>query len=117
MTWETVDDSPFAVNPFPTREAQVAAWEQLKQQLPIGSILTGRVITRTQYGVFYDAGLVFPVLIEVYDLGTGRMTFPDDYPALNSIISGRLVWFRDFEHQLQVSSIPTTPEAASNAIV
>jgi len=107
LDWETVEDLP--TNPFATQEEQAAAWEQLKQRLPLGRVLTGRVVIRTPFGVFYDAGQQFPVLINVpeFQKPEGYMVFPNDYPALNSEMSGILVAFDDICYQLRVINSST----------
>jgi hypothetical protein len=82
-------------------------WQQLKQDLPIGTMLSGNIFARIIYGVLFDAGLGFSVRMEVTDFGSiaeGR-NYPHDYPALGSNISGRFAGFDESEHQLVVVGI------------
>ncbi|AMJ66683.1 hypothetical protein AXW84_15535 [Hymenobacter sp. PAMC 26628] len=83
------------------------AWELVKQQLLVGTILTGKIYYRAPYGVFFDAGVGFPVLIEVPEFGKpeGGMVFSEDYPALGSLISGEIAGFRDEMRQIVVVKI------------
>jgi ribosomal protein S1 len=99
---EVISDHPFS-HDFLSGE-YTAQWEQLKQQLPIGSLLTGKVWARMPFGVFFDAGVGFPVLLEVIHFGKKRVHFPDDYPELASQISGRLVGFDKDNRQLRVTN-------------
>jgi hypothetical protein len=93
-------------------EQQASAWAALKQRLPLGTMLTGRVYIQAQFGVFYDAGLGFPILINVPEFGKpeGGMVFPDDYPALESTMGGYLAQFDDSNRQLcTIKHWPVTP--------
>lgn len=68
-------------------------WEALQQRLPIGSLITGKVVHQALFGVFIDAGLGFPVLMHQGSFVNRRMRFPDDYPPLNSELTGELLGF------------------------
>ncbi|MGI4761802.1 MAG: hypothetical protein ACRYF0_13930 [Janthinobacterium lividum] len=111
--WQFVTDPPFVDGLF--SKQQTAAWATLKEQLPLGTILTGRVYIQAQFGVFYDAGLGFPVLINVPEFSKlGGIVFPDDYPALESTMSGYLVQFDDGNRQLRtIKHWPATSSPAS----
>jgi hypothetical protein len=89
MDFEIIDNPPF--DSLTSSEAhRVAEWNQLKQELPLGTVLTGRVFARAIYGVFFDSGHGFPVLVRVLDFGRpeGHTQWPEDYPTLGSRISG-----------------------------
>ena len=82
-----------------------ADWELLKQQLSIGTVLSGRIFARTIYGIFFDVGMGFPAQMNVTDFGIVKKDgtiFPDDYPALCSEISGRFAGFDDDDQRLKV---------------
>jgi hypothetical protein len=102
MNWKVIDNPPFSENLF--TDPKTAAWEALKQQLPLGTRLTGTVYIQAPFGVFYDAGLGFPVLINVTDFGKvgGGMQFPDDYPSLGSSMSGGVCGFDENNRQIRV---------------
>jgi ribosomal protein S1 len=113
--WNIVLNPPFADGLF--SEQQTATWETLKKRLPLGTILTGKVYIQAQFGVFYDTGLGFPVLINVPEFGKseGGMVFPDDYPALESTMSGYLAQFDENNRQLR--TIKNWPAILSTASV
>ena len=67
-------------------------WEALKQRLPIGSIITGKVIRQFPFGVFVDAGLGFVVLMHQGSF-VRRTGSHDDYPPLHSELVGQLLGF------------------------
>jgi hypothetical protein len=111
--WNIIPNPPFANGLF--SEEQTAAWEALKEQLPLGTILTGKVYIQAQFGVFYDAGLGFPILINVPEFSKpeGGMTFPTDYPALTSAMSGYLTQFDDSNRQLRtIKNWPVVPSTS-----
>lgn len=95
--WEFAANPPFSLNSSDNTEQARVAWEQVQQQLPAGTMLSGRVFARTHFGVFYDAGVGFPVRINVTDFGKpeGVMVFPEDYPTLNSFMRGEVSGFED----------------------
>ncbi|GAA4369887.1 hypothetical protein GCM10023185_43920 [Hymenobacter saemangeumensis] len=101
MPYEIIDNPPA----FTPAEQSDARWNEAKQQLPLGTTLSGKIFARAPFGVFYDAGVGFPVLMEILDLDThnpGGLRFPGDYPALNSVISGEVSGFRENNRQIQV---------------
>jgi ribosomal protein S1 len=100
MLGEVLPYHPFSHDLF--TEEQTVKWEQLKQQLPIGSLLTGKVWARMPFGVFFDAGVGFPILLEIIHFGRERVLFPEDFPELASEINGRLVGFSEHNRQLHV---------------
>jgi ribosomal protein S1 len=100
MPGEVLPDHPFTHDFF--SEEYTAKWEQLNHLLPMGSLLTGKVWARMPFGVFFDAGVGFPVLLEVIHFGKERVRFPEDYPELASQISGRLAGFSEENRQLRV---------------
>ncbi|GAB2847110.1 hypothetical protein [Hymenobacter ruber] len=104
MIFETIDNLPF--DSLISREAhRVDEWNHLKQQLPLGTVLTGEIFARTVFGVFFNSGHGFPVLMRIPDFGIikpGGMIFPDDYPDLKSTISGQFCGFDDRNRQLIV---------------
>ncbi|WP_035563618.1 hypothetical protein [Hymenobacter sp. IS2118] len=80
-------------------------WEQLKENLSFGTVLTGKIFVRTPFGVFFDSGHGFPVLMNVPEFAKGYMKFPDDYPELDSEIGGQLVGFDDSNRQLRAARL------------
>ena len=109
LNWDSSPHYPFADDLFSTESTQ--RWERLKQQLPIGTLLTGAVYTQAPFGVFYDAGVGFPVLLRIVEFTKkqGPTLFPTDYPALDSVLTGKLVGFNDRSHQLDVMAYLLPP--------
>jgi len=106
MTWESIENAPFADDPFSKKKASL--WEQAKQHLPLGTILKGPIYARTVFGIFFDAGVGFPVLMKVTDFDTGqKMIFPDNYPQLNSLVTGELSGFDDENRQIVARRLST----------
>lgn len=83
----------------------VDEWEALKLQLSIDTIITGKVVHQAPFGVFIDANLGFHVLMfvaEFNDKGQA-LIFPDDFPALNSALSGQFAGFNEINRQIIVA--------------
>jgi uncharacterized protein (DUF433 family) len=101
MAFEIIDNPPV----FTPADHSDVRWNEVKQQILLGTSLSGKIFARAHFGVFYDAGVGFPVLMEISSFATnkqGGMVFPDDYPALNSIMTGQVVGFRDNNRQIEV---------------
>ncbi|WP_303309734.1 hypothetical protein [Hymenobacter sp. BT730] len=108
MTWRSIENPPFRNVVLSQQEENSLAWQQLQTQLPVGTVLTGKVFTQAIFGVFYDAGVGFPVRMNITDFGKQTkhgMRFPDDYPPLNSTIKGRLLGFDNSTYQLVVGKL------------
>jgi ribosomal protein S1 len=105
----SIESPPFLIDvPQVPSEATSRAWQQVKQELKIGSVLTGKVFTQVIFGVFFDAGLGFPVRMNITDFGIRTvegLQFPEDYPALQSSISGKLAGFDERTHQIVVQNL------------
>ncbi len=84
--------------------ARADEWHQLKHRLRLGTVLSGRIFARALFGIFFDSGHGFPVLLRVLDFGKpeGNMKWPDDYPSLESETSGQLCDFNDLDSQIVV---------------
>ena len=86
-----------------------ADWTALKQRLPTGTSVKGRVVHREQFGVFVDIGVGFPALILVVrfeDADTTSYTSIDDYPELNADVVGHIYVFDDAKRQIGVTQQP-----------
>jgi hypothetical protein len=106
-----IDNPPFVLEgPQGQSAAEAHAWHHAKQALTIGQVLTGQVFAQAVFGVFFDAGLAFPVRMNITDFGIGLVRnkgvrFPNDYPALQSRISGKLAGFDEIHHQFVVQHL------------
>ncbi|MGI4874655.1 MAG: DUF433 domain-containing protein [Janthinobacterium lividum] len=112
--WRIIPNPPFADGLF--SEPQTAAWEALKQRLPLGSVLTGKVYIQAPFGVFYDTGLGFPVLMNVTEFGKlkGPILFPEEYPALGSDMTGYLAQFDDNRQLRTARQWPPVPPVVAH---
>ncbi|MDO7876985.1 DUF433 domain-containing protein [Hymenobacter sp. ASUV-10] len=102
LNWRFSDDVPFNGPSSETSAERAIRWEGLKQQVSPGTPVSGRVFIQAPFGVFFDAGLGFSLLLEILDFGFPGIIFPDDYPALDSIITGEVAGFRDDNKQIAV---------------
>jgi ribosomal protein S1 len=81
-------------------------WETVKSRLVIGATVAGTVVARFPFGVFIDLGVGFPALLEVIQFErTGQRPFRnvDDYPAIGTTVSARLVEFNDRNRQVALT--------------
>ena len=83
----------------------VDEWEALKLQLSTDTVITGKVVYQAPFGVFIDANLGFHILLlvaEFNDKGQA-LIFPDDFPALNSAMSGQFAGFNEINRQIIIA--------------
>jgi ribosomal protein S1 len=94
----------------------VAAWEKLKQSLPIGSIVSGVATRHAPFGVFVTiTGVPFDGLIQITDFkDTGRMT-PDEFPAIGSNLGAVVLGFKETGRQIWLGIRPSQIEKAEKA--
>ena len=70
-------------------------WNELKQKLNIGSVISGTILRHEPYGVFVDIGYPYEGLIQITDFkDEGKMT-PKDYPPVGSIARTVVLGFKD----------------------
>ncbi|MDO7852665.1 hypothetical protein [Hymenobacter convexus] len=123
MQPEEIEDAYYEGGMFFKPGFGVDEWETLKQRLPIGSIITGKVVHQAPFGVFIDAGLGFMVLMRVIEFGLIKpngLVFPDDYPAIGSVISGQFCGFNKGNRQIDVCRLGLKilhPDADSNGFL
>jgi hypothetical protein len=103
LNWKFSENEPvFSVSAETPTDKAARCWETLKQHLALGTPVSGRVFIQAPFGVFFDAGLGFPVLMELFSFRFPGMLFPDGYPALDSVITGEVVGFSDDNRQIRV---------------
>ena len=85
------------------------AWQRVKLEHPVQSMLTGRVVARFPFGVFLDAGIGFPILLLTTEMS--NLT-PEEYRTvylqgkccvIGEEMSGRIAGFNDNSHQIGLS--------------
>ena len=84
------------------------AREELKDSLPIGTKVRGKVIRHALFGIFVSLpGIPCDGLVEITDFkDTGRMT-PMEYPALESTIDAVVLGFKDTGNQIWLGMKPS----------
>ncbi|WP_156176146.1 hypothetical protein [Hymenobacter terrenus] len=114
MAPETTEDAYHEGGMFFKPGFGVDEWEALKQRLPVGSVITGKVVYQAPFGVFIDAGLGFPVLMHHGWFACGTR-FPDDYPPLHSKLVGQVLDFIgvDISTHREILICPVSPSGAT----
>jgi ribosomal protein S1 len=75
-------------------------WDEVKERLPVGTEVTGRVVAVRPFGVFVDLGVGFSGLLEVPNMaGEGRKT-EADYPQVGQVVTANVLWHRDTNQQI-----------------
>ena len=93
-----------------TRKLQ--AWQDTKSSLQVGSLVSGKVVARRQFGVFVDIGHGFPALILVVklkDADKTPYTLMDMYPAMGDTVEARVYAFVDHNRQIGLSQLDDEP--------
>jgi len=86
---------------------QEEAWRDAKRQLPVGSIVEGRVLRHEAYGLFVDIGLECEGLIQIVDISDDRPVTPDDYPPLGALVVARVLGFKENGRQVWLGIKPS----------
>jgi ribosomal protein S1 len=86
-------------------------WELLKTRLPAGSRVSGEVVARYIFGIFLDIGVGFPALLEViqFEEARRRRYNFEDYPAVGSTVTARVVSFRERVRQIDLTQLDPHP--------
>ena len=88
------------------------AWATVKSRLVIGETVEGVVVARFPFGVFIDLGVGFPALLEVIQFERAQQR-PyrqlDDYPAVGTTVSARVVAFNDRNRQVGLTQLNPHP--------
>ncbi|MFO0808881.1 MAG: S1 RNA-binding domain-containing protein [Gemmataceae bacterium] len=89
-----------------------ADWDQVKASVPVGTEVSGRVVGCQPFGVFVDLGLGFPGLLEVPEFAEppARSRGMEGYPAVDAVITARVLQHVDSGRQLRLTQRPLTAE-------
>ncbi len=93
-------------------EEKSQAWLDTKSSLQVGSLVSGKVVARRQFGVFVDIGLDFPALILVVKLRNADKTpytSMEMYPAIGDTVEARVYAFADHNRQIGLSQLDDEP--------
>ena len=86
---------------------QEEAWCDTKRQLPVGSIVEGRVLRHEAYGLFVDIGVECEGLIQIVDISDDKPVTPDDYPPIDALVVARVLGFKENGHQVRLGIKPS----------
>jgi ribosomal protein S1 len=82
-------------------------WRDVKQQLPVGSMIEGGVIRHEAYGMLVDIGLECEGLIQIVDIKDEGRATPDDYPSIGTLVVARVLGFKESGHQVWLGIKPS----------
>lgn len=82
--------------------AMEGAWELLKSNYPVESSVVGKVVARSQFGVWVDLGFPFPALLEVIVIeGMGPDIYQkDEYCQIGEEVRARISHYVDSRRQI-----------------
>ena len=75
-------------------------WEELKNILEVGTIITGTIIRHEPYGAFVDIGYDYDGLIQITDFKDEGVMTPEEYPMVGEKVQVKILGFKD--HGCQV---------------
>jgi ribosomal protein S1 len=83
----------------------VSDWDRVKAAVPIGSEVSGRVVTSRPFGVFVDLGLGFLGLLEVPEFGdpAARPCREECFPAVGAPVTAWVLQHVDHNQQLRLT--------------
>lgn len=82
-------------------------WREVKKQLPVGSMIEGRVTRHEAYGMFVDIGLECEGLIQIVDIKDEGRATPDDYPSIGTRVVARVLGFKENNRQVSLGMKPS----------
>lgn len=87
-------------------------WVRLKSRLLPGTCVQGHVVVSEPFGVFIDIEMMFPVLLLITKFAhvpDRRFVYPDNYPAIGSVLGGNVYVFDDDLRQIGITQLPQPP--------
>ena len=83
-------------------------WERVKAAVPIGTEVSGRVVSCQPFGVFVGLGLGFPGLLEVPEFGdaAARPRGADGFPGVGEVLTARVLQHMNHNQQLRLTRRP-----------
>lgn len=82
-------------------------WNNLKDYLKIGTIVSVVVRKHEPYGIFADTGHSFEGLIQIVDMKDAGAVTPVDYPAVGARIDAVVLGFKDHGQQIWLGIKPS----------
>jgi hypothetical protein len=86
----------------------VAGWDEIKESLPIGSMVSCVATRHAPFGVFVRiTGVPFDGLIQITDFkDMGRMA-PDEFPAIGTSLKAVVLGFKETGRQIWLGAKPS----------
>ena len=83
-------------------------WENVRDKLPVGTRIQGRVTQHWPFGVFVEIPRIpFQGLVQLTDFrDEGRMT-PDQYPEVGSLVDAVVLGFKETGKQIWLGMKPS----------
>lgn len=88
--------------------SETAGWDEIKQSLPVGALVTCIVTRHEPYGTFVRiAGVPFDGLVQITDFkDEGRMT-EEEFPPVGSTITAVVLGFKETGNQIWLGVKPS----------
>jgi ribosomal protein S1 len=93
--------------------SDVDRWAEIKESLPVGSIVSCVVTRHAPFGVFAEiSGVPFDGLIQITDFkDAGRMT-PVEFPSIGSNLEAAVLGFKETGRQIWLGVKPSQIQSA-----
>lgn len=88
-------------------------WDELKNKIPVGTILSGKVLKHEYYGVYVDLGYEYLGLISIINFSIDFGKKIDELLPINSEIEVKVVSFKDNGCQIRLMPISTKYQRGS----
>lgn len=80
------------------------AWERLKASIPVGQIISGKVIAEEPFGFFVDVEQPFLGLLEVVNIPQKSKSDTSHYPHVGDTIEAVVIHYRETNRQICLST-------------
>lgn len=78
-------------------------WEEAMSRHPIGSEVSGTVVSVMPFGVFVDLGVGFWGLLEVPNMAGDTKKAISDYPQVGQLVTANVLQHADLDQQIRLS--------------
>jgi small subunit ribosomal protein S1 len=78
-------------------------WEQVKQQFPLGAVVTGTATQVVHYGVWVDLGGGITGLLLVPEAGLERGQTPPDCVSVGQSVTATVLWHNDERREIRLT--------------
>ena len=97
--------------------SNVAGWDEIKESLPVGSVVSCVVTRHAPFGIFVKiSGVPFDGLIQITDFkDAGRMTLVE-FPAIGSSLKAVVLGFKEMGRQIWLGVKPSQIERGERKV-